>query len=372
MSNNKNKKFMEKLMKLEGVANSVNPHLNVIGSPSPSLNFTFGNGQGLPRGYSLLLYGPPRGGKSVICNMMAGQLHKDYPDAWVVKFNTEFREGGQSNDAQKRIYGIDPDRYISYEVNHPELIFDRIEKELAAMCQEGMDLGLVIIDSVNGIQGRRSLNADSIMTQQIGDNALTLQEGLKRILPIQRKYNFALIVTSHIRAQMDTKASGGAIVHTTQTTAIRPAVSFGTQHHCEYYMYVSPAGGADGKQDLLGNKFLDTTVEDVQGNNERTAHKIRCRLTDNSVGPKGRVGEFTFDYNHGLINAYEEVFLLGTGRGIIAHPSNVMYEFDGLQWKGKEAMLLALRDDNALCAKVLEELKRRDMAGFYKDEKPEE
>ena len=70
-----NKDFMKRLLKLEGaVTESRNPHLNVIQSPSPSLNFTFGNGQGLPRGYSMLLYGPPRGGKSVICNAMAGQM----------------------------------------------------------------------------------------------------------------------------------------------------------------------------------------------------------------------------------------------------------------------------------------------------------
>lgn len=373
MTTPKNKKFMEKLMKLEGaVRESRNPHLSVIGSPSPSYNFCFGNGQGLPRSYSMLLYGPPRGGKSVICNAMAGQFHRDNPDGWVVKFNTEFREGGQSNDSQKAIYGIDPDRYIGYEVNNPEHIFDRIEKDLSAHVQDGMDLGLVIIDSLNGVQGRRGMNADSIMVQQMGDNALTIQEGLKRILPYQRKGNFALIVTSHIRSQFDNKASGGAIVHTSQTTAIRPAVSYGTQHHCEYYMYVAPAGGADGRKDLLGNEFKDNTVEDVQGNAEKTGHKVRCKMTDSSIGPKGRVGEFTLDYNKGIINTHEEVFLLGTGRGIIEKPNNLMYAFDGMEWKGREAMLTALRDDQQLAQKILQELKRRDMAGFYQADPPEE
>lgn len=370
-SNSKNKKFMERLMKLEGaVRESRNPHLNVIQSPSPSLNFCFGNGQGLPRGYSMLLYGPPRGGKSVICNAMAGQLHRDNPEAWVVKFNTEFREGGQTDDSQKKVYGIDPERYIGYEVNQPDHIFDRIEKELAASVQDGMDLGLVIIDSLNGIQGRRAMNADSIMTQQIGDNALTIQEGLKRILPIQRKANFGLIVTSHIRSQMDTKTGGSSVVHTSHTTAIRPAVSYGTQHHCEYYMYVSPAGGADSKVDAFGNKFIDESVEDLQGNGEKTGHKIRVKITDNSVGPKGRVGEFTMDYHRGIVNVFEEVFLLGVARGIIEKPNNVMYAFGGHEWKGREAMLTAIRDDQELARKILMELKRRDMAGFYQEEAP--
>jgi len=365
----KNKKFMEKLLKLEGaVRESRNPHLNVISSPSPSLNFCFGNGQGLPRGYSMLLYGPPRGGKSIICNAMAGQLHRENPEAFVVKFNTEFREGGQSDDSQKKIYGIDPDRYIGYEVNQPDFIFDRIEKDLAAMCQDGMDLGLVIIDSLNGVQGRRGMNADSIMTQQIGDNALTIQEGLKRILPVQRKCNFALIVTSHIRTQMDTKTGGSSIVHTSHTTAIRPAVSYGTQHHCEYYMYVCPAGGEGSKEDLAGNKFEDNTVEDLKGQGEKTGHKVRVKVTDNSIGPKGRTGEFTLDYHNGIINVHEEVFKLGCARNIIEKPNQQTYSFDGVEWRSKEACWTAIRDNPELSQKILQELKRRDMAGFYKEE----
>ena len=369
MSNPKNKKFMEKLLKLEGaVKESRNPHLNVIQSPSPALNFTFGNGHGLPRGYSMLLYGPPRGGKSIICNAMAGQCHRDYPDAWVIKFNTEFRENGQTDDSQKRVYGIDPERYMAIEANSPDKIFDVIEKEIAALAQDGMDIGLVIIDSLNQIQGRRSMNADTIMTQQIGDNALTIQEGLKRILPVQRKHNFALIVTSHIRAQMDTKVSGGAIVHTTPTNAIRPAVSYGTQHHCEYYMYVCPATGSENKVDAFGKKFEDENALDMRDNAEKTGHKIRVKLTDNSVGPKGREGIFTFDYHKGFINQFEEAFELGVARGIIERPNNTMYAFEGREWKGREAMLTAIRDDREMVQKVLQELKRRDMAGFYKDE----
>lgn len=358
----KSKKFMEKLLKLEGaIAEARNVHASILDSPSPSLNFTFGKGHGLPRGHSMLLYGPPRGGKTIICNAMAGKLHQDNPEAWVIKFNTEFRENAQD---QKSVWGIDSARYLAYEVNQPDFIFDRIEKDIFAMIQDGMDLGLVIIDSLNGIQGRRAMNADSIMTQQIGDNALTIQEGLKRILPVQRKGNFGLILTSHIRAQMEQK-SGSAVVHTSKTTAVRPAVSYGTQHHCEYYMYVEPDMTKDGKVDLSGKTFTDTSVTDLDDNNERTGHKVRVRMMDNSLGPKGRVGEFTLDYEKGIINVHEEVFLLGVNRGIIGRPNQVMYEFGGVEWKGKEAILNAIRDDHQLSQKILQELKRRDLIGMF-------
>lgn len=89
---------------------------------------------------------------------------------------------------------------------------------------------------------------------------------------------------------------------------------------------------------------------------------------DSSIGPKGRVGEFTLDYGHGIINTHEEVFLLGLARGIIEKPNQVMYKVGSIEWKGKEAILTALRDDADLRATILRELKARDMAGLYAHE----
>jgi hypothetical protein len=360
-------KFMAKLLKNKGaVVGAKNAHGEVIRSPSPSFNFTFGNAQGLPAGYTMLLYGPPRGGKSVICNSMAGQLHKDDPDAWVIKINTEYREAGQADEAQQKMYGIDPERYAAFERNDPE-IFDFIEYKLPELAAEGMKVKLVIIDSLNQIQGRRGSKEDAtIMTQQIGDNSLTIQEGLKRILPIQRQLKFGLILTTHIRSQMDTKQRGSsAIVSTSYTTAVKPAASFGALHHAEYFVYIEPDNSKDGKMDILGGEFLNKEVEDMMGNNEKTGHRIKVKMMDNSVGPKGRAGEFTFDYKKGIINTHEEVFLLGLGQGIITKPNNMMYAFDGMEWKGKEAAVLAFKDDQVLQRKVLEEIQKRDMAHLH-------
>jgi RecA/RadA recombinase len=359
------KNSLSRLLALDGAITSdqrKSIHTDVVATRSPALNFIFGKGHGLPKGYSMLLYGPPRGGKSVICNEMIGWLHQSDPDAVAIKFNTEMRETAQLDDETTKMYGIDPERLIAYEVNQPDQIFDRIEKEIAAEVQDGLKVGLVIIDSLNSMQGRRGMNADTIMTQQIGDNAATIQEGLKRILPVQRKCKFALVLTSHIRAQME-KAGGSAVVHTSQTTAIRPAVSYGTQHHCEYYVYVSPVGGQDGKMDASGKKFIDESVTDFREEGERTAHKIMARMMDSSLGPKGRAGVFTFDYNHGIVNQHEEVFYLGVSRGVITKPNNVMYQFGGKEWRGKGAILEALRSDPQLQQAVLTELRQRDIDG---------
>jgi hypothetical protein len=315
----------------------------------------------------MVLYGPPKGGKSVICNAMAGQLHRDDPEAVVIKFNTEYREEGQLTDEQQKMWGIDPDRYIAYETNRPDEIFDRIEKEFAALADEGMKLKLVIIDSVTQIQGRRGMNADSIMTQQIGDNALTIQEGLKRILPVQRKVGFGLLLTAHIRAQMD-------MAEQMRGNKVRPAVSFGTQHHCEYSMFVEPNRSKEGKTDLLGNIFINETVADLADKGEKMAHKIKIKMTDSSMGPKERSGEFTMDYDRGIVSTHEEVFRVGVGYNIIEKPNLQTYNWAGKSYRGKEAMLEALKNDPKMQEDVLTELRKRDMGGtlFKAASTPEE
>jgi RecA/RadA recombinase len=357
-----NKTLMAQLLKLEGaVTERHNVHSTVISTKSPSFNFVFGKGWGLPLGYTLVLYGPPKGGKSVCANAMIAQMHADYPDAVAIKFDTEARENGQMSEQDAKLWGIDLDRYICYSVNNPEFIFDRIEKDLVDKIQKGVEIRLVIIDSLTGIKGRRAMNQTTIMTQQIGDLALTLQEGLKQILMVQRKCKFALVLTAQVRAEMDQ-------LEQRRGNKFKMAASFGVQHHGEYFCYVEADRNKDSKEDMAGNKFLDENLTDLNDNAERTGHKIRFCLKDSSMGPKGRCGEFTFDYAKGIINTHEEVFLLGVNRKVIDHPNNSAYEFKGRKWTGKQSMLQAIKDDSELRNGILQELKERDLKGMFEND----
>ena len=356
------KNWLSKMQSLEGaVVGDFNPFNHTIQTGSPSLNFCFGNTHGLPQGYSLVLFGNPKGGKSVIVNSSIGQLHHDDSESWAVKFDTEFREQGQLTPEAQTMWGIDKSRYQCFSVNNPELVFDRIEQELAAMCQDGLPLKLVVIDSITGIQGRRSLNAESIMKQQIGDHALTVQEGLKRILPIQRKYKFSVILTAQVRAEMD-------MWEIKRGNKTKMSASFGVQHYAEYFMSVGANLTADGKTDLEGNKLENEKLTDSADKSERTGHKIKVQMRDSSCGVKGRCGEFTFDYKRGIINQHEEVFILGRNRNIIQRPNNTTYAFGDRKWVGAPAMIAALKDDTELYKAVLFNLKKADMSGAFKVE----
>jgi len=353
--------WMAKLSTLEGaVTERRDVHSTVIQTASPSLNFTYGHGWGLPLGFNMILYGSPGGGKSLICNMMAAGVHRDYSDGFVIKFNTEFREEAQTDAGLVKALGIDMDRYMGINANHPALIYDQIEKQVAAWCQEGMNLKLVIIDSLNSVQGRRALETDSVVKASIGDVAAVNKEGLKRILPIQRKHGFSVVMTSHVAIEMDPweiKRNAGS--------PYKNGASVGVQHNAEYSMLVESNRNKDAREDLLGNQFLDTNLKDVADSNkgEETAKKIKVCMKKSSFGVKGRNGEFTLDYKHGIINTHEEVFLLATRRGVVERPNATAYVVGERKWTGKEAFLTALKEDTDLQKQLLKELQRRDLDG---------
>ncbi len=202
------------------------------------------------------------------------------------------------------------------------------------------------------------MNADSIMVQQIGDNALTLGEGVKRIMPLQHKYNFSVIVTCQIRAELDA-------LEVKRGNKFKMAMPLAIAHYADHFMYVEPNRNKEGRTDLLGNEFKNDDLTDVAGNSEQTGHKIRVKMKDSSCGPKGRSAEFTIDPKRGIINVHEEVFLLGVGRGVIERPNNLRYIFGGESYTGKPAMLEAIRTSPALQAAITDEVFRRDREGAF-------
>lgn len=353
------KDYLKKLRELEGaVIDDYNPYNHILQTPSPSVNFTFGRTHGLPLGFSMALGGPPKGGKSLICNAIIGKMHQDDPDAIAIKFDSEFRETGQMTKVEAAMWGIDLSRYLTYSVSDPVLIFDRIEKEIASQCADGMPLKLLVIDSLTAIQGRRAMNADTIATQQIGDDAKTIGDGLKRILPVQKKYRYAQINTCHIRAELDP-------LEQMRGNKVKMTLPWAAMHMCEYFMYIEPNKTAAARKDVNGNDFTDETKGDIFDNAEVTAHKIRVKMKDNSVAPKGRSGEFTLSYTKGIINQYEEIYLLGKNRGIICHNGGKTYTFKDKQWVGAASVIAAIKDDTELQKAILQELKLQDMAGKF-------
>jgi hypothetical protein len=363
------KMTLAKLASMEGgVKEDYSPYNYLVRTPSPSVNFNFGPYPGLAEGCTMINFGPPEGGKSLLTLLMSGQLHQDDPEAVVARCNPEMREQLQVTPDLKRKCKIDPKRYIGWDVNQPELIFDRIEKDIPAAIESGVKIKLVVIDSINGIVGRRMGNAESISSQQIGDLALTLQDGLKRILAAQRRYRFAVILTAHVRAEMDqnqafkSQKSGGQ--------AVKMAAAWAAKHEAEIFAYTERDERKEAKTDLLGRPFVNKALQgmskDRSDAGEPFAHKIRVIMKKSSTHPhtRGREGIFTWHYEKGVVNVHEEVFMLGRNRGVIAR-KGAFYSFGDRQWNGMPAVLAELEKDPEFQAAVIKELTRRDMTGEW-------
>lgn len=349
------KKFMSKLRRMDGAVNPNSKALdNCLQSPSPSINQAFAiDGYGIPYGTSIILWGPQKCGKSLLANAFLGQCHKDDPEAITVTFNTELRGEFQGSEDMTKKFGIDQERHITFDVNSPELVFDRIEQDIAAMCQEGAKIKAIVIDSLSEITGRRTQNATSVLTQQIGDRAATLSDGLDRIKPIIRKHKIALILIAQARAEMDMKEQMRG-----KTIKMNGALS--TKHKVEIFAYVERNQSKAGKENLAGESFLDEGTKDFMDKAAGTAHKIRFRVDETSFGQAGRTAEITFDYNKGIINQYEEIFTLAKNANILTKPNNQTYEYNGRTWRGLVACLTAIRDEKILQDELLKAIFEKD------------
>ncbi len=335
-----------------------------VRTPSPSVNFIFGNTHLVPFGSSVIFWGPPKGGKSLICSMMIGQLHKDYPDAIAVKYNTELRESFQMTPLQMRNLGIDTERYQSYDTNMPEEIFDKIEVDIAAACEKGAPIKLIIIDSITDILGRRTINATSVSKQQIGDEAATIATGLKRIKNVIRKYGITLLMVAQERAELDQ-------LEQMRGRKTKMAGAFYLRHFAEYFVYLCPNEAKEGKSDFLGNDFKNEDLTDVMGNPEQTILKIKAQMKNSSVGISGRVGEFTFHKLKGIINTAEEAVRLGVARNILEMPNNRTYVLKNFpesgkegKWTSKEDCLLNVQANSGLFSEIVKRVKLQDIERF--------
>lgn len=306
---------------------------------SPAINYLFGKKGGIPAGYSVLLYGPPKAGKSLLSFAYAGHLHQTDPEAVVLHFDTEFRDGGEHWHSA---FGIDPERFISYKTNNPVEIFDYIANDVNAMLQEGAKIKMIIIDSLAGIRYPKEANREVSTSHIMGDAAAYLPTAMKMIIPIIRKHKIFTVLCQHVRDNMDPN-----------TAKYRPYVIPGgraLKHLTEVWCLVTKIEAKD-------SKTFDTSKKDGSGNLLQTAHSIRVKVEESSISPQNRSVEVDLSYTDGFINQHYEVAQLAVNMGIVEQ-AGAWVQYDGKKWNGITNFSLAVKDDldlqNSLIKKISE------------------
>jgi RecA/RadA recombinase len=320
---------------------------NCIYTPSPYFNWIFANkSHGIPKNSSVLFYSEPKAGKSLSIYALIMEMQKRDPEGIAIYFNTELRGALQHGVFP----GLDRDRLVIYDTNDPEEIFDRVENEIKVMVQDGMPLRIIAIDSLTQIQGVKRKVADSISDHLMGDRAITIQTGLGKLLPFCKRNKIVLLATDQIRANMDAGKYG---------PKEKTASSWAVKHAFEYYVSFKRAGAAEDKQDIEGKTF-EEDLKDARGNKLLTGHKIFVKCEASSIGPQGRAGVFTLDYNEGIVNTHEEIFFLGKDTKVIQLEGTKKYSFGGQSWNGKKECALAIKDSPELAEAILKEIKALD------------
>lgn len=321
---------------------------NCLYTPSPYFNWVFANkANGVPKNASILFFSEPKAGKSLSIYAMIAEMHKRDKEGIAIYFNTELR-GQLQHEA---IPGIDQERAVIYDTNDPVEIFDRIEKDIKAMVQDGMPLRIIAIDSLTNIQGIKRGNADSVGNHLVGDQALTLQIGLGKLVPFCKRNGILLICTSQMRANLDAGQYG---------PKEKMAAQWATKHAFEYFVSLKRAGAAEDKVDIEGKTFEEEDAKDARGNKLLNGHRVYVKMEASSIGQAGRAGVFTLSYDQGIINQHEEIFWLGKNLGVITTINNRTYTFEGQSFNGKKETALAIRDNPTLASAVLEAVKKLD------------
>lgn len=316
---------------------------NCIFSSSPYFNWIFANrNNGIPRGTGVLLFSEPKAGKSLAIQGLVAQLHMSDPEAIAIVFNTEMRGKFQKGFFE----GVDPKRVVVYDTNRPEDIFDRLEKEIFPMVQDGMPLKLVAFDSITMIGGTKSQSGDrSVNDHLVGDKALTVGKGWEKVIPLLKRHMVTYVGVEQMRMNVDTSNPHGP--------KTKMAGTFMTKHVFEYFISIKRAGSADDKKDLAGNDFAEEGTKDARGNKLATGHKIYFKMEESSLGPAGRSGVLTVDYKKGFINVHEEVTLMGIGSGAIKADGGSWYKIGEKRLNGKKQVADYVRENPEIMAQIL-------------------
>lgn len=321
---------------------------NCLYTPSPYFNWIFSNkANGAPKNSSILFFSEPKAGKSLSIYAMIKEMQARDPEGISIYFNTECR--GQLQ--YEAIPGIDLERSIIYDTNQATEIFDRLEGDIKAMVQDGLPLRMIAIDSLNGIMGTKRDAAESVSNHLMGDQALTLKNGLSKLIPFCKRNKILLIGTAQMAANLEAGSYG---------PKEKMNASWYVKHGFEYYVSLKRAGAAEDKQDISGKTFEDEDTKDARGNKLLNGHKVFVKMEQSSIGQAGRAGVFTLSYDNGIVNQHEEIFWLGKNLGILKTENNRTYQFGDQKFNGKKEAALAIKDDPKLAAAILEEVRKLD------------
>lgn len=312
---------------------------------SPSLNWATTK-RGFIPGKMNIVYGPESCGKSMLAMMAIIELQRRDKEAIAVWFDAEF----SFNPSFFEKLGGDLDRLIVRQSNDPLKIFDYVGGELLEMLQNGAPVKALVVDSVRSIRFPKDMKKQTTDMIMGGTGANYLPSAFKLIIPVIAEFKLLTFLIQQVSIQID------------PMKAMRNP-------------YVLPDGQAlKHYGDLMLEMIkLDTKAgviesgETIAGGAAQKGHKVRIKVKKNRLGIPARVAQFTFDYNHGVVDTSNEIFDLAKSLSIIYHPVSATTGKENVQmWQFAECEPIRGEDNMRTFVKGSKKLQDEIMEACYK------
>ncbi|CAM6003898.1 unnamed protein product [Sphagnum balticum] len=270
-----------------------------VSTRSPSLNWATSIG-GFQPGKISVLYGPEQSGKSLIAMMAVADEQKKDPDAIFVWFDAEF----SFNLALFEKIGGDSSRLIVRKSNDPLKIFDYIGGEMLELLQEGAPIKGIIIDSIKSIRYPKETNMKQTTDQKMGGTGASyLPSALKLVIPVIAEHNLLTFFIQQVTTEIDPMKALRNPYVITEGRALK--------HAADLMLEIVKLDTKNG---------VIEAGETITGAAQQTGHKVRIKVKKNRLGIPARMAQFTYHYDHGIIDTGGEIFELAKSLGVIFHP----------------------------------------------------
>jgi len=332
----------DKELNIFTASDQVGEKVDVISTGSPLLDEALICG-GLPFGRIIQYYGPSGCGKSLMAMLAvknAQQKNKTSKQLWIdaeESFDITWAQSlgidttrltiidgpGASNG--RRIFELllgtpKKDAKGIYSGKSKNGFFD----EVAA---KTLDYNLAVLDSLGQIIPPGE-DTSEVGKFNMSLMARFLSTELKKVSVDLHKANIPFIVINHVKDNMNSMGM--------------PSFTF--------------SGGNTLKHGLGVNVFFtalrgaDNTI--LNDKEDKIGHVIRAKVEKNKLGPWPRQAEFKVNFITGIDAFEEEVIALAIDYSLIQKPSSVMYAYGDRTFRGKQAVIDALKTDKALVTEL--------------------
>lgn len=296
-------KWMKQLTSDFGtVASALNNKLPAVQpTRSPSLNWAL-SVKGFQPGKITVLYGPEQSGKSLLAMMAIADYQKRDAEAIFIWFDAEF----SFNLPLFLKIGGDAERLVVRKSNDPLKIFDYIGGELLEMLQDGAPIKGIVVDSIKSIRYPKESNMKQTTDQKIGGTGASyLPSTLKLVIPVISEFNLLTFFVQQVTMELDPMKALRNPYIITEGRALK--------HAADVMLEIVKL---DTKKSILESGST------ISGASQQTGHKVRIKVKKNRLGIPARMAQFTYHYDHGIIDTAEEIFELGKSLGVVYHPAN--------------------------------------------------